>query len=155
MKARTIALTLALCAVGVTAGLAAADAQLGTWKLNAAKSKVVPGLGKNDTVVYAAAGDNVKIVVDGTDGAGKPAHNEWTGKFDGKYYPVTGDASLDERSYTKVDDHTLTFINRKAGKETMTGRITVSADGKSRTVTATGADSTGKNVTGTSVFDKQ
>ena len=82
-------------------------------------------------------------------------HNEWTGKFDGKYYPVTGDPSLDARSYTRVDEQTLTFANRMAGKVTLTGRITVSADGKTRTVTASGTDSMGKQVTSTSVFDKQ
>lgn len=155
MKARTIALTLALCSVAVAAGVAAADAQMGTWKLNAAKSKIDPGVAKNDTVVYEVVGDNVKIVVDGTDGAGKPAHNEWTGKFDGKNYPVTGDPTLDARSYTRVDDRTLTFANSLAGKVTMTGRVAVSADGKTRTVTATGTDATGKKITGTSVFDKQ
>ena len=155
MKARTIALTLALCAVGVTAGLAAADAHLGTWKLNAAKSKIAPGAPKNDTVVYETVGDTVKITVDGTDGAGKASHNEWTGKFDGKDYPVTGDPSVDARSYTRVDERTLTFANKLAGKVLLTGRVVVSADGKTRTVTTTVTDSTGKKVTSTAAFDKQ
>lgn len=155
MKARTIALTLALCSIGVGAGAVAADPNLGTWKLNAANSKIVPGTPKNDTVVYEAVGDTVKITVDGTDAAGKPQHNEWTGKFDGKNYPVTGDPTLDARSYTRVDERTLTFANSLAGKVTMTGRIVVSADGKTRTVTVTGTDPAGKPVTSTSVFDKQ
>ncbi len=128
---------------------------MGTWKLNAAKSKLVPGAPKNDTVVYEAVGDNVKVTVDGTDGVGKPAHNEWTGKFDGKNYPITGDPTADARSYTRIDDRTLTFANSLAGKVTRTGRIAVSADGKTRTVTATGTDSAGKTVTSTAVFDKQ
>ena len=98
MNARTIALTLALCFVGVAAAVATADPDLGTWKLNAAGSKIAPGVPRNDTVVYEAVGDNVKITVDGTDGAGKPTHNEWTGKFDGKNYPVTGDPTADARS---------------------------------------------------------
>jgi hypothetical protein len=41
--------------------------------------------------LFARLGDNVKITVDGADRDGKPTHNEWTGKFDGKEYPVTGD----------------------------------------------------------------
>jgi hypothetical protein len=155
MKARTIALTLALCSTGVAAGAVSSDPNLGTWKLNAAKSKLVPGTPKNDTVVYEAVGDNVKITVDGTDGAGKPAHNEWTGKFDGKNYPVTGDSTADARSYTRVDERTLTFANSLSGKVTLSGRIVVSADGKSRTVTVSGTDATGTKVTSTSVFDKQ
>jgi len=155
MKATTIALTLALCSIGIAADAVAADPNLGTWKLNAASSKIAPGTPKNDTVVYEAVGDNVKITVDGTDGAGKPQHNEWTGKFDGKNYPVTGDPTLDARSYTRVDERTLMFANSLAGKVTMTGRIAVSADGKTRTVTVTGTDPAGKKVTSTSVFDRQ
>ena len=154
MKARTIALTLALCAVGVAAGLAAHEAHMGTWKLNEAKSKFVPGALKNHTVVYEAAGDSVKVIVDGVDGDGKPVHSEWTGKFDGKYYPVTGDPTGDKRSYATVNARTLTFTSQKAGKATLTGRVVVSADGKTRTVTTTGTDSAGKKVTNVAVFDK-
>lgn len=155
MTARTIALTVALCSMSVAAGAVADDPNLGTWTLNVAKSKIVPGTPKNDTVIYAMVGDRVTITVVGTDAAGKPARNEWTGKFDGKNYPVTGDSTLDARSYTRVDDRTLTFANSLAGKVTMTGRIAVSADGKTRTVTATGTDSAGKTVTSTAVFDRK
>ena len=88
MKTRTILLTLASCFVA-GAVCFASDLQMGTWKLNEAKSKLAPGMPKNNTVVYEAAGDNVKVTVDGTDNDGKPAHNEWTGKFDGKDYAVT------------------------------------------------------------------
>ena len=129
MKARATVLTLALCFVGAAVCFAA-DGFMGTWKLNEAKSKLAPGTGKNSTVVYEAAGDDVKVTVDGTDSDGKPIHHEWTGKFDGKDYPVTGDPSSDARSYKKVDDHTLTFTGKKAGKVTITGRVVISADGK-------------------------
>ena len=155
MKARTVAMTLVLC-LAVVVLCAAQDPNIGTWKLNEAKSKISPGAPKNTTVVYEAAGDSVKVTVDGTDGDGKPAHNEWTGKFDGKDYPVTGDPSgADTRSYTKVDDHTLAFTNKKGGKVTITGRGVVSSDGKTRTVTISGTDSKGMKFTSTAVYDKQ
>src|SRR3989442_7465165 len=124
MKAKTIVLTMALCFVAAAVCLAD-DAFTGTWKLNEAKSKLTPGGPKNNLVVYEAAGDSVKITVDGTDSDGKPTHNEWTGKFDGKDYPVTGDPSSDARSYKMVNDHTLSFTNKKDGKVTLTGRIVV------------------------------
>src|SRR6476620_9832417 len=108
MKTRTIVMTLALCFFAATVCFAS-DGQMGTWKLDEAKSKLAPGAAKNSTVVYAAAGDEVKVTVDGTDADGKPTHNEWTGKFDGNDYPVTGDAVSDARSYKQVDDHTLEF----------------------------------------------
>src|SRR3974390_3501413 len=106
MKARTIALTMLLCLAAV-AVCCASDVQIGTWTLNEAKSKPAPGATKNTTVVYAAAGDEVKVTVDGVTSDGKPAHNEWTGRFDGKFYPVIGDPNTDERAYKQVDNLTL------------------------------------------------
>jgi hypothetical protein len=155
MKARTILmLALALCFVGVGVCFAD-DLNLGTWKLNEAKSKIPPGFMKNTTVVYEAAGDSIKVTTDGTDKDGKPMHTEWTGKFDGHDYPLSGDPSADSRSYTKIDDHKLTLSNKKGGKVTTSGRIVLSADGKSRTLNMAGTDSAGKKVTGTAVYDKQ
>jgi hypothetical protein len=154
MKTRSIVLTLALCVVGVAASLAE-NPNMGTWKLNEAKSKIAAGMMKNTTVVYAAEGDSIKVTTDGVDGMGKPLHTEWTGKFDGKDYPLTGDPSADSRSYHKVSDHVMTLANKKDGKPTTTGKIVVSPDGKSRTLTVSGTDSAGKKVTGTAVYDKQ
>ena len=155
MKARTFVLTLFVCFVAVAVCLADDSAFMGTWKLNEAKSKIAPGGAKNSTVVYATAGDSVKVTIDGTDADGKPGHNEWTGKFDGKDYPVTGDPNSDARSVKKVNDHTLSFTVKKGGKVTTSGKIVLSADGKSRTVTTTSTDKNGKKVHGTTVYDKQ
>jgi len=115
MKIKTIGLTIALCFIAVAVGFAS-DVNIGTWKLNEAKSKLAPGAPKNNTVAYEIVGDKVKATLNGTDGAGKPTHNEWTGKFDGKDYPVTGDPASDSRSYKKVDDHTLDVTVKKDGK---------------------------------------
>ena len=155
MKARAAILTLALCFVGVAASYGADDAFMGTWKLNEAKSKLSPGTLKNNTVVYEATGDSVKVTSDGTDSEGAPTHIEWTGKFDGQDYPVTGDPNADRRSYKKIDDHTLAVTGKKGGKVTTSGRIVVSADGKTRTVTTHGTDAKGMKIGGTAVYDKQ
>jgi hypothetical protein len=154
MKARAIVLSLALCLVGAAVCFAA-DAFLGAWKLNEAKSKLSSGATKNTTVVYEAAGDAVKVTIDGTDSAGKATHNEWTGKYDGKDYPVTGDSSSDARALKQVNDHTVTFTVKQGGKVTATGRIVVSPDGQHRTVTTSGTDAKGNKVSGTAVYDKQ
>ena len=154
MKSKAIVMTLVLCFIG-TAVCLAADGFLGTWKLNEAKSKLTAGTPKNSTVVYSVMSDNVMVTIDGTDAAGKPSHSEWTGKFDGKDYPVTGDSSSDARSVKKIDDHTLTFTVKKGDKVLFTGQIVLSADGKSRTVTTEGTDASGKKITATAVYDKQ
>jgi hypothetical protein len=154
MKRRTTVLLLITLFVGTTLCFAA-DPNLGTWKLNEAKSKIAPGAPKNTTVVYAMDGDSIKATVDGVDGQGKPTHNVWTGKFDGKDYGVTGDPNSDMRSLKKIDDHTLELTVKKAGKVTTTGKIVVAADGKSRTLTASGTGADGKKVEMTAVYDKQ
>ena len=153
MRARTFALTLMMCVIAAVCF--ADDPNVGTWKLNQAKSKIAAGVPKNDTVVYATEGDKVKITIDGTDADGKPMHNEWTGKFDGKDYPVTGNPSEDSRSLRKINDRTLRLSVKKDGKVTATGRIVVAADGKSRTVTTTRTAPDGKKVTSRAVYDKQ
>jgi hypothetical protein len=154
MKARNLMLTAALCFAG--AALSFADnPNMGTWKLNEAKSKIPAGAPKNTTVVYEAAGDSVKVTTDGTDRDGKPSHTEWTGKFDGKDYPLTGDSNADSRSYKQVNDHTLDLTNKMGGKAVTTGRVVVSKDGKMRTLHLTGTDSAGKKISSTAVYDKE
>jgi hypothetical protein len=154
MKLKVILLTLAVFFAGVVV-CSADDPNMGTWKLNEAKSKFSPGSSKNQTVVYEAAGDMMKVTVDGVDGNGQPTHNEWTGNFDGKYYAVTGDATSDMRSYRRINSRTLALSAKKADKVTLTGRITVSRDGKTRTVTTNATDAKGKRVHNTAVYDKQ
>lgn len=155
MKVRAVLLILALCFAGAAASRGADDMFTGTWKLNEAKSKIGTGATKNNTVVYEMSGDSVKVTTDGTGAEGAAIHTEWTGKFDGKEYAVTGDPTADMRSYTKVNDHTLAITSKKEGKVTTSGRIVVSADGKTRTVTIHGTDAKGMKISSTAVYDKQ
>lgn len=138
-----------------TLAFAADNPNMGTWKLNEAKSKVPATAPKNNTVTYEAAGDSIKVTVDGFDPAGKPTHNEWTGKFDGKDYPLTGDPMANTRSYKKINGNTTELTNKKDGKVTATGKIVISSDGKTRTVTVTSTDPAGKKVSYTAMYDKQ
>lgn len=155
MKTRATILTLAALFAAVVVCLAAGDANMGTWKLNEAKSKFAAGATKNSTVVYSADGDNIKVTVDGTASDGKAIHSEWSGKFDGKDYPVTGDPTSDSRAYKRVNAHTLSMTLKKDGKVSGTGQIVISADGKSRTVTTSTMNAAGKKSNSTAVYDKQ
>jgi hypothetical protein len=153
MRIRTGWLTLAAAFAAVVVCFAA-DVNLGTWKLNNVKSKNVSDE-NNFTMVIAAAGDSVKISEDGIDDKGKPWHDEWTGKFDGKDYPVRGDPDNDTRAYKPVNDHTLAIAAKKGGKIVETGRVVYSADGKTRTVTDAVTNANGTKTRVTEVFDKQ
>lgn len=69
MKARTSVLTLALFFVA-GAVCFASDAQMGTWKLNEAKSKLSAGMAKNSTIVFEASGDSVEHIYERGRGTG-------------------------------------------------------------------------------------
>jgi hypothetical protein len=155
MKKRAFVLAACALFMAVAVCYAAGEAFIGDWKLNEAKSKIPAGSPKNTLVVYAASGDSIMVTISGTGADGNPIHVTWTGKYDGKDYPVTGDATIDMRAYTLVNSHTLSITNKKNGKVVNTTRVVVSADGKTRTVTTTGTDDKGVKTTSTSVYDKQ
>ena len=149
-----IAAVLTAVSFAATAACFGAGPQMGTWKLNEAKSKLAPGMGKNTTVVYAEQGDKIKITTEGVDKDGKPTHGVWIGKWDGKAYPSKGNMAWDAAAYKVVDDHTNEITTMKEGKVMWTGRIAVSADGRSRTVTISGTDANGKKFSSKVVYDK-
>ena len=139
----------------VAVGLAA-DPQMGTWKLDEAKSDIPAGVTKNNTVVYASeADDQIKVTVAGGDKDGKAVNTTWVGKFDGKPYAVTGSPVYDQIAYTKANERTNEMKATKEGKPVATGKIEVAADGKSRTVTIEGTTADGKKVKSKAVYNKQ
>ena len=157
MKTKTIALTISLVFVSVALGFQN-NPNMGTWKLNEAKSKIDPATGgKNSTVTYTEEkGDKIRVTVDGVNQDGKPRHSVWIGKFDGKAYPMRSEnMPVDAIAYKVVNDRTNEINAMKNGKTTWSGTITVSKDGKSRTVDIHGTNENGKKFTSKAVYDKQ
>ena len=153
MKTRIAVVAVALSFVAATACFAA-NPYIGTWKLNEAKSKLHPGMGKNTMVVYSEQKDKIKVTVDGVGKDGKPTHSVWVGKADGKAYKSKGNLPWDAAVYKVVNDRTYDLTGMKDGKMLWTGKSTVSADGKSRTVTINGTDANGKKFKAKAVYDK-
>ena len=79
----------------------------------------------------------------------------YTVKLDGTPAPVQGSPVVDMVSVRKIDDRTREFKNMKDGKTVGESRATVSADGKTATVTGSGVNPKGVKVTFTAVYDKQ
>jgi hypothetical protein len=153
MKTRITAVVTALSFAAIVACFAA-NPQMGTWKLNEGKSKLAPGMGKSTTVIYSEEGDKIRVTVDGVDKEGKPTHGVWVGKWDGKAYKAKGNLAWDSAAYKVVNDHTNDITTWKNGKVAWTGQITVSKDGKSRTVSVNGTDANGKKFTSKAVYHK-
>ena len=158
MKTRSVVMTFVLCLLAFGVSFAQ-NTSMGTWKLNEAKSKIPAGVGKNTTVVYSAAGSDIKVTTDGLDAAGHPAHTEWTGKFDAKPYPVTGDPNVTYRAYKSKNEHLLLLANMKGDKTVTNGKIKLAKDGKSRTLEmnyfTTDAKGKKKKTQATYFYDKQ
>ena len=156
MKTRNIALAVVLCLLALSAAYASDNPNIGTWKLNEGKSSIPAGIAKNTTVIYTAAADGMMTVTtDGVDGAGKPVHGTWTGKFDGKPYPVTGMGAGMTRSMKAKGEHELELENFTDGKVTSKGKIEIAKDGKSRTLEVEGKGADGKTYKAKYVYDKQ
>ena len=106
MKSRIAFVALVVSFVSASVSVSA-NPHMGKWKLNEAKSKMAPGMGKNITVVYAEMKDKVQVTVDGVDKDGKATHAVWVGAADGKAYKTNGNLASDPPAYTAVTPHTL------------------------------------------------
>ena len=160
MKPKTVLIRLYLAVALVSGGALVAQAQeslFGTWKMNPGKSKYTPGpIPKTSIAKWEASQGGVKLTVDVVSAKGETQHWETSGKFDGKDNPIEGNnPDADTAAFSKIDGRTYEVVNKKGGKTTLTGRIVVAADGKTRITTQTGNDGQGQTVNNTMFYEKQ
>ena len=158
-RACVSAAVVGVCTV-VLAGTAlaqAADPQIGNWKLNVAKSTFSPGPApKSGNTKIEAAGAGAKLIVDQTTADGTARHWEFTANYDGKDVPIVGNnPDADTVARTRVNANTVQTISKKAGKVVTTQQSTVSADGKTRTVTTKGVNAAGQKINNVAVYERQ
>jgi len=135
----------------------AQDPNLGTWRVDLAKSKYNPAdlAPKSVTVRSSAVGKGLNVVVDVVDFTGKPLHYEYTVMYDGRDVPVKGDPGRDTTAMKRIDDLTFEQTNKKDGKTTTVSRYAYTRDGKSRTQTTTGMNPQGQKINNTVVWIRQ
>ena len=134
----------------------AADPSNGTWELNLAKSKFDPGPPlKSQTRTYEVMDGTVKMTLKGVNAEGKEMQSTYTGNYDGKDFPLTGNPDVDTISVKRIDDSTFEATQKKAGKVVSISTRTISKDGKVMTVKAKGTNANGEKFNNTLVFDKQ
>jgi len=107
------------------------------------------------TVTSEAAGPGYKVSVRTEPASGPVQEWSYTTNLDGKDSPVTGNPNADTIAVKRIDARTLETVSKKGGKATITGRIVLSADGKTRTNTQTGTGANGQKVNNVLVFEKQ
>ena len=152
MITKRLAAAAALVGIVSAAAFAQSDPLIGTWTLNAAKSKGA----KSGSTTVEQAGDGVTFTVDLVGADGTARHWTFTAKYDGKDVPVKGNSPYgDVVALTRVDPNTVRMTNKQGGKVTATITIVVAADGKSRTTTVKGTDAQGQAIDVVSFYDKQ
>ena len=156
---RLLTFALATLVITSTSAAFAADNSLGTWKLNPAKSKYSPGPFpvKSITAVREAADNGVKVTTTGERSDGSAINTTYTAKFDGSSASLSGQgAPYDTISLKQVNANTFTYETKNsANKYHATGKLVISADGKTMTMKAKGTDANGKPMDVTLVYDKQ
>ena len=134
----------------------AADASVGTWKLNVAKSAFKPGPPPAaETRIYQSRPEGVKTTVKTTWADRKTTSVEYPANYDGKDYPVSGSRDIDAVALTRMDDFTSAATLKHAGKEIGVARRVVSPDRKTMTITYKGINSIGDKVDNVAVYDRQ
>ena len=129
----------------------------GTWKLNPEKSTVKDGraLPQSEIRKYEASADTQNGVIDRTDAQGKTSRIEYTAKFDGKDYPITGTPDADTIAVTRVDAYAIKAVEKRAGKPVIHITRNVAKDGKSMTIEFRGTTAKGEKIDRVLFFDKQ
>lgn len=147
--------------LGFGSAAVSTDPLIGTWKLNVAKSKYSPGPPpRSATIKYeAAGGDALRNIRDEMEANGRTIHSEYTSKFDGKDYPVSGplgggNPPRGTITAKRINVYTTVNINKLDGKVTSTSRRIVSKDGKTLTIIVKGTDGHGHRINNRVVYDR-
>ncbi len=149
--------SVALVAAVLVTPARAADSNVGTWKVNLAKSKYDPGPPPKtpNVIKIEADGDGIKVTNDGVNAEGQPTHVTYSATYDGKDYPETGNPNADTISIKRINANTIETITKKGGKMMLTSRTVISNGGKLRTTTQNGTNAQGQKIHNVIVADKQ
>ena len=139
----------------VSSAAESTDSLVGSWQLNLSKSTFDPGPGpKGQMRIYSHAGDTEKLTARGIGADGKPTLVQYSARYDGKDYPITGSSGGDLIALKRIDDLTTESTQKRVGKPVIVATRTVSPDGKTLTVITKGTAPSGEKLNHRMVFEK-
>jgi hypothetical protein len=131
------------------------DPFAGTWTLNVGKSKYDPGPApKSGSVTFSSKGTSVTAVLTGVSATGETLKWGYTATIDGKDYPLTAPDG-DTIVLRRINPTSIETTYKLKGKVTIVNVRTVSADGKTMTVTTKGTNAAGQKVNNVQIFEKK
>ena len=133
----------------------AQDPWFGTWKLNPAKSTTNSDRYKRVTSRIEPGEDGLNVTYDMVGSRGGITHMEWSGKFDGKDYPVQGVDYVLTNAYTRLNDYSYQIVVKLDGALVATTTVLLSTDGRTLTTLTNEKNPQGQDASMTTVYDKQ
>jgi hypothetical protein len=129
----------------------------GVWKMNPSKSSVDPGPVpyKKSTCKIEPWEDGLKVTYDMVGTRGGVTHLEWTGKLDGRDYPIEGVDDVITNAYTRIDDRTYDVTVKVDGGKAASARIAIAPDGSTLTTVTSSRNALGQTLKSTTVYDRQ
>jgi hypothetical protein len=107
----------------------------GTWQqVPPEKSWFDPWPYQKVTLRIEPSDDGLRVVYDMVRRRGGITHIEWSGRFDGRDYPVQGVDYVLTNAYRMLSDRSYEIVVRADGSEVAVATAVVSADGKMLTV---------------------
>lgn len=155
--ARLSVIVAALIALAPVASAQVPEAWFGIWTLNLEKSAYDPGPPPYRRAMYRIEPwqDGLKVTYEMVYPRGGVSHLEWTGRLDGRDYPVQG---MDEHmtyAYRALADGSYEVVVKVDNRAVASSRIVLSADGRTMTTTTRGRNASGRAVVTTTVYEKR
>ena len=157
-SARALAVVASIVLAGMSVSAQSTEPWVGKWKLNLLRSVYSPGplpTVKSQVVTHEAVPNGIRTIIENVGADGTAGRTEVTAMFDGKEYELKGAANPTTRVYRRIDDRSFEYVERVNGRVTVTTKVEISADGKTRTNTTTGTTPQGRKVHNVVISERQ
>ena len=127
---------------------------VGTWQLNAAKSRYLPGPGPiSETRTYKRGPNGVEGTIVRRFPDGRSERIEYVAEYD-REYPVIGTEDYDHILLKRIDERTAEAVLSHAGRVYGTARRAIAPSGNTMTITLRRETASGDVVMNTAVYEK-
>ena len=99
--------------------------------------------------------DGLRVVYEMVRRRGGIQHVEWSGRFDGRDYPVQGVDYVLTNAYRKLSDRSYEIVVKVDGRAAAVATAIVSPDGRTLNVDTTEHDAKGRSVTNTASYQRR
>ena len=129
---------------------------VGIWRLDPARGTQgsTPSPYKRVTLSIASQDEELRVTYDMVATRGGVTHREWTGRLDGRDYPMQGVDYVMTNAYRLVNERSYEIAVKMEGNAVATAVATVSPDGSTLMVVTRERDARGQPIESTAVYTR-